>query len=221
MWIIANWKSNKNITEALSWVDEVGPQIPRNEALKVVVCPTVMCIEDVKKAVIVNGYHLTVGAQDLSSFDEGAYTGEEAARILKDVVDISILGHSERRQHFNETDETVAEKVAQAKQYNIESLVCCQDENTPVPLGVKLVAYEPVFAIGTGTPDTPQNANNVAKLLKDKHGSELEVLYGGSVTSENAKAYLSQENISGLLIGKSSLDTTEFIKIVEIADNLL
>lgn len=221
MWIVANWKSNKNIAEALAWVDEVGPQIPNKENLKVVVCPTAVCVEEVKKAVMVGGYHLIVGSQDISSFDEGAYTGEEAARILKDIVDISILGHSERRQNFKETDEMVARKVNQAKQFNIEALVCVQNENTPVPEGVKFVAYEPVFAIGTGNPDTPQNADNVAKSLKQKYGEELEVLYGGSVTSENAKAFLQQENIAGLLIGKASLDAPEFIKIVEIADNLI
>lgn len=221
MWIIANWKSNKNITEALTWVDEVGPQIPGKEKLKVVVCPTVICIEEVKKAVLVGGYHLIVGSQDLSAFDIGAFTGEEAARILKDIVDLSILGHSERRQHCNETDEMVAQKVLQARQYNIEPLVCVTDENTLVPEGVKIVAYEPIFAIGTGTPDTPENANNVALVLKNKYGEDLEVLYGGSVTSLNAKAFLQQENISGLLIGKSSLDSAEFIKIIEIADHFV
>lgn len=220
MWIVANWKDNKTISEALAWVDTVGPQIPRKEKLKVVVCPTFICCEEVKKAILVGGYPLVVGSQDLSSFDIGAYTGEEAARILKDIVDLSILGHSERRQNFNETDEVVAQKVLQARRYNIEPLVCLQDENTAVPKSVKLVAYEPVFTIGTGNPDTPENANTVAQNLKNKHEG-LEVLYGGSVTSENAKAFLQQENISGLLIGKSSLDADEFIKIIEIADNLL
>lgn len=220
IWIIANWKSNKNIAEALAWVDTVGPQVLKRENLKVVVCPTVICLEEVKKAILVGGYQVIVGSQDLSSFDTGAFTGEEAARILQDVVDLSILGHSERRQNFGETDEMVAEKVIQARQYNIEPLVCCQDANTPIPEGVELVAYEPIFAIGTGTPDTPQNANNVAQTLKNKYRGDLEVLYGGSVTSENAKAFLQQENISGLLIGRASLDPDEFIKIIEIAENI-
>lgn len=214
IWIIANWKSNKNIAEAMQWIDSVGPQIPKRENLKVVVCPTFVCLEEVKKAILVGGYPLIVGSQDLSAFDDGAYTGEETARILRDLVDISILGHSERRQNFGETDSMVKDKVEQAKEYKIEPLVCCQDENTPVPEGVKLVAYEPVFAIGTGIPDTPQNANSVAAVLKDKHMG-VAVLYGGSVTSENAGAFLKQVNISGLLIGKASLIADEFIKIVE------
>lgn len=223
IWIIANWKSNKNIAEALDWIEQVGPEISKRDGLKVIVCPTFVCLEEVKKAILVGGYPLIVGSQDLSPFDDGQYTGEETARILKDIVDLSILGHSERRQNFGETDEMVKDKVIQARQYNIEPLVCVQNENTPVPEGVKLVAYEPVFAIGTGNPDTPDNANSTALTLKEKYGlpaGGLEVLYGGSVTSENAGAFLKQTNISGLLIGKASLEAEEFIKIVEIAKNL-
>ncbi len=229
MWIIANWKSNKNIAEALAWIEQVGPQIPKKENLKVVVCPTFVCLEEVKKAILVGGFSIICGAQDLSPYDDGAYTGEETARILRDIVDISILGHSERRQNFGETDDMVKDKVSQARQYNIEPLVCVQDEKTPVPQGVKLVAYEPVFAIGTGNPDIPDNASLVAKKLQEKYGPPadpangaggLEVLYGGSVTSENAAAFLKQENISGLLIGRASLEADEFIKIVEIAEKL-
>ncbi len=216
IWIVANWKSNKNIQEALAWISEVGPQIPKRENLKVVVCPTFVCLEEAKKAIMVGGYPLMVGSQDLSPFDEGSFTGEEAAKILKDIVEISILGHSERRKNFNETDEMVAKKVEQAEEYNIEPLVCVQDQNGVVPQKVKLVAYEPVFAIGTGNPDTPANANNVAESLKGKYG-EINILYGGSVTSENAKAFLQQPNISGLLIGGASLDPAEFVKIINVA----
>ena len=218
LWIIANWKSNKTISEALTWVDEVGSNIPKRENLKVVVCPTFVCLEEVKKEILVGNYPIIVGSQDLSPFDEGPYTGEETARILKDVVDLSILGHSERRQNFGETDQMVAEKVKQAREFKIEPLVCVQNADTPVPENVSLVAYEPIFAIGTGNPDTPDNANMVAKALKNKYRENLVVLYGGSVTSENAKAFLQQENVSGLLIGKASLNAQEFIKIVEIAE---
>lgn len=216
IWIVANWKSNKTISEALDWVDKVGPEILKRENLKVVVCPTFVCLEEVKKSILVGGYPLIVGSQDLSPFDDGQYTGEETARILKDIVDLSILGHSERRQNFGETDQMVVEKVIQARHFNIEPLVCVQNENTQVPEGVKLVAYEPIFAIGTGNPDTPDNANKVARILKGKYDG-LEVLYGGSVTSENAGAFLKQDNISGLLIGRASLEAEEFIKIVETA----
>ncbi len=213
IWVIANWKSNKNIQEALEWVSIVGPKIPRAENLKVVVCPTFVALEEVKKAVQVGNFPILVGSQDLSPFETGAHTGDEAASLLKSLVNIAILGHSERRQQ-GETDEQVAEKVVQANNNQITPLVCVQDKDTPVPANCYLVAYEPVFAIGTGTPDTPQNANEVAVALKAKD-VEIQVLYGGSVTSQNAKAFLQQDNISGVLVGKASLDAEEFVRIVD------
>ncbi|MBI2040155.1 triosephosphate isomerase [Candidatus Microgenomates bacterium] len=217
IWLIANWKSNKTIAEALDWVSKVGPKVPKRDDLKVVVCPTFSCLSEVKKAVQVGNFPIMVGSQDLSPFEVGAYTGEEAASLLKGLVLISILGHSERRQNFSESDEMVAKKVEQALQNGIIPLVCVQGPDTPVPDGCKLVAYEPVFAIGTGNPDIPENANNVAKVLKEKHGPPaggLEVLYGGSVTSENIKNFINMPNLCGSLIGNASLDAEEFIKIV-------
>ncbi len=213
LWIIANWKSNKTIAEALDWISFVGPKIPKNESLKVVVCPTFVAIEEVAKAIKVGNFPLLVGSQDLSPYDEGSFTGEEAAEILKQFVQISILGHSERRQNFKETDQMVSEKVTQALTHDITPLVCVQGVDTPIPKNCKLVAYEPIFAIGTGNPDTPENASNVAKSLKQKY-PEIEVLYGGSVTSDNVKAFVEKENINGVLIGKSSLDGEEFVKII-------
>lgn len=220
MWIIANWKSNKTISEALDWVCKVGPNLEKRENLKVVVCPNYTDIEEVKKAILVGNYPMLVGAQDLSAFDDGPYTGEQSARILKELVDLVILGHSERRQNFAETDEMVAEKVKRAIEHDIIPLVCVQNEATPVPNSVSLIAYEPVFAIGTGHPDTPDNASKIAEVYQNKYGSvgaEFEVLYGGSVTSENAKVFLQQKNISGLLIGAASLSPEEFLKIVEVS----
>ncbi len=215
-WIIANWKSHKNIAQALDWVSQVGPEIPREDNLKVVVCPPFVDVEEVKKAVKVGNFPLLVGVQDLSPFEAGPFTGEEAASILKDLVDLAILGHSERRVNFGETPELIAKKAAEASKYNIVPLVCLQDSDTPVPAGVNLVAFEPVEAIGTGQPDSPADANLVAGKLKQKYGEGLTVLYGGSVTSGNAQQFLNQPNLSGLLVGGASLDPIEFVKIVKL-----
>lgn len=216
MWIIANWKSNKNIAEALDWIAQVGLAIPANEQLKVVVCPAFSALSEVKKAVTVGNFPLILGAQDLSPFEAGAYTGEEPAELLSQLVSLAILGHSERRQNFKEDDDLIAKKTGQALASSIIPLVCVQGIDTPVPEGCKLVAYEPIFAIGTGNPDTPENANEAAKKLKQKYGEDLEVIYGGSITSENIKEFLALENISGALVGNASLDPQEFLKICRI-----
>lgn len=215
IWIIANWKSNKSISEALDWISKVGPQIPKRDNLKIVVCPTFSCLSEIKKTITVNNFPLMLGSQDLSSFGIGAYTGEESAELLKELVSLSIISHSERRKNFGETDEMISKKVEQALQNSIIPLVCVQSTDTPVPANCKLVAYEPVFAIGTGNPDTPENANQVAASLKQKYGEDLEVLYGGSVTSGNVKSFINMQNIVGALIGGASLDAEEFVKIVK------
>lgn len=225
IWIIANWKSNKTIAEALDWVARVGSQIPKTGELKVVVCPTFSTLSEVKKAVVVGSFPLLVGAQDLSPFGAGAYTGEESAEFLNQLISLAILGHSERRQQFGETDELVAKKTTQALQNNITPLVCVQNEETPVPNGCRLIAYEPVWAIstgltntlGVGRPDTPEDAGKMAGIFKGKYGQQLEVIYGGSVNPDNVGGFLTQENISGVLVGQASLDASEFTKICQAA----
>lgn len=218
LWIIANWKSNKSIAEALDWVSKVGPQIPKRDDLKVVVCPTFSALSEVKKAITVGNFPIMVGSQDLSPYDSGAYTGEESASLLKELINLSIIGHSERRQNFREDDEMVSKKVEQALKNGITPLVCVQGPDTAVPDDYKLVAYEPIFAIGTGNPDTPENAENVAEQLKGKHGQDLEVLYGGSVTSQNIASFISQKSLYGVLVGNASLESGEFIKIVKVCE---
>ena len=213
IWIIANWKSNKTIAEALEWIGIAGPDIPRNENLKAAVCPPFCALSEVKKAVTVGNFPLLLGAQDLSPFGVGAYTGEEPAEILNQLIDFAILGHSERRKYFGESDETVAKKTVEALSNNITPLVCIQNEDTPVPPECRLIAYEPVWAIGSGFPDTPQNAGDIAKQLKGKYGRNLKVLYGGSVNTQNAKGFIEQENIDGVLVGNASLSAEEFAEI--------
>lgn len=216
LWIIANWKSNKTIAEALFWVEEVGPLLQKKENVHVVVCPTFTELEEVKKSVKVGNFPLWVGVQDLSPFPPGAYTGEESAEELKGLADLSIIGHSERRTNFGETDGMVAQKVKRAKEAGIVPLVCVQSGDTLVPQGCSLVAYEPVFAIGSGNPDTPENANLVASKIKQKYPN-VQVLYGGSVTSKVVRQFIEQEAISGVLVGGASLDAKEFIKLVKAA----
>lgn len=220
-WIVANWKSNKTISEALDWIKHVGPQLPRQDNLKIAVCPTFSALSTVAKIIKNNNYPIMIGAQDLSPFGPGAYTGEESAGLLTGLISLAILGHSERRQNFGETDELIAKKVQQAKENNIIPVVCMQDVDTPIPSGCRLVVFEPIFAIGTGNPDTPENASQTAGILQEKGIPGLEVLYGGSVNSDNVKGFTGQKDLSGVLIGNASLSAVEFIKICKVAGEIM
>lgn len=224
IWIIANWKSNKSIGEALDWLNIVGPKLRKRENIKVVVCPTFSALSELKKEIQINNYPIILGSQDISPFGVGAYTGEEAAELLRDLIDFSIIGHSERRYNFGETDEMVAGKTKQLLNTGKTACVCVQGNETPVPEGCKLIAYEPASAIstglnntpGVGRPDNPDEANSVAEFFKKQSNhSDLEVLYGGSVNSENVKGFVEKESINGVLVGNKSLDPQEFLKIVE------
>ncbi|MBI2600628.1 triosephosphate isomerase [Candidatus Daviesbacteria bacterium] len=219
-WIIANWKSNMTIAEALEWVSKVGSEIPKIDNIKVVVCPTFSALSEVKKAIQIGNYPLLVGAQNISPFGVGAYTGEENAQTLSQFIDLAIIGHSERRENFKETDEMITNKVNQVVENKITPLVCVQNSETPIPENCKIVAYEPIFAIGTGNPDTPGNADKIADVLKERYGQNLAVIYGGSVDSGNVKGFVAQENIAGVLVGKASLDADEFIKIIAACDKI-
>lgn len=215
MWIIANFKANKNIKESIDWVEIVGPKLEKREDLKVVVCPSFSAIEQVKKTVLVGNFPLMVGSQDISKFPPGSFTGEEPAQFLKEFIDLSIIGHSERRQNFSETEEDIKQKTELAIKSEIIPLVCIQDKDGQIPSGCSLVAYEPVWAIGSGKPDTPASAGEVALVLREKYGENLEVLYGGSVNPENAEAFIQQDNISGVLIASASLNPEEFLEVIQ------
>lgn len=194
-----------SLAGALEWLDIVGSQLPVDSNLKIVVCPDANCLEEVKKEIKSKQYPLLMGMQDLPVLD-------------KNLASLAILGHSSRRQQ-GETDDLVAQKVKQVVEKEIIPLVCVQGSETLVPDGCKLIAYEPVFAIGTGNPDTPENAQIVAGKLSAK-AQNLEILYGGSVNSENVTSFVSQSNICGVLIGKASLDASEFVRIIDECQHL-
>lgn len=202
------------MSESLDWINAVGPKLNKREDLQVVVCPRFSALPELHQEIQANHYPIILGSQDLSPFGVGSFTGEEPVELLKELVTMSIIGHSERRTEFGETDEMIKAKSEIARKVGVEPILCVQDVNTPIPQGTSIVAYEPVFAIGTGTPDTPENAELVAGEIKTKH-PDMVVLYGGSVTSENCESFVEKDSISGLLIGKASLNADEFLKIVQ------
>lgn len=215
-YIVANWKSNKTESDALTWLTDFGETtFPENKVIAV--CPSFSVLSAVSRKVEEKQLPLMVGAQNISPFEEGAYTGEQNGGQLKEFVTLVIIGHSERRNHFHETDDEIAQKVNQALAHNLIPLLCIQDRNTPVPQGVEMVAYEPISAIGTGHPDTPEDAEAVAKAIKEQNPHVSVILYGGSVTADDVNSFTRCESISGVLVGKASLDPQSFQKIIENA----
>lgn len=211
--IVANWKSNKATPEVEAWLKEVKLEA-QNTEVKVIICPAYVHLPRLKQAVSEDALRVSLGAQDISPFGPGAYTGEVNGLQIKDFAEYVLIGHSERRTHFKETDEEVLQKIQRAVEVGLTPIFCIQDVSV-VADEVKIVAYEPIFAIGTGKPDTPENANAVARKIKEKNKHVEYVLYGGSVTAENIKSFGEMEALSGVLVGKASLDAQEFSLIVK------
>ena len=216
--IIANWKSHKTILQAEEWFRTVNssPLTLNKEDKEIVVCVPFTLLPKVKELIVDCKLSMVVGAQDISPFDEGAYTGEINAKQIKEFAEFVLIGHSERRKNFMESDEMLFKKVELAIQHGLTPIFFVQGKETQIPSNSSIVAYEPIDAIGTGHPDTPENAQDVASFFKKNH-NVTSVLYGGSVTSKNVKEFTQMPDIDGVLIGGASLDAQEFYAIIQNA----
>ncbi|HUM06973.1 MAG TPA: triose-phosphate isomerase [Terriglobales bacterium] len=243
--IAANWKMFKTPDQTRDFFQAFLPMVKDHDRDEIVVCPTYLCLDAAIGAA--KGSNVAVGAQDLHWEKEGAFTGEiNAAMLLAVGVTHVIIGHSERRQYFGETDDTVNLKLKSALEAGLTPIVCVGEvlEEREANLtddvlrrqclrafhaisakkAAKLVvAYEPVWAIGTGKTATPQMASDAhaiirgeaAKAFGDEFAAQLRILYGGSVKPENAKALMSEAEIDGALVGGASLDPKSFSAIVK------
>ncbi len=224
LFIAGNWKSNKTIQEAIAWLLEWNAKCQmlnaKWENTTVVLCVPYTMLYPLKQEIDRLQIPIELSAQDISSFAGGAYTGEVSARQIKELADWVIIGHSERRKYFLENDELLQKKLEQAKSVGLQVIYCVPDEKTSVSSQADVIAYEPVWAIGTGKTDTPDNANRVIKEIKSKTGSSL-VIYGGSVTAENVASFVSQESIDGVLPGGASLYPEKFYQIIVNASSTL
>lgn len=218
--LVANWKSNKTIKESEEWLhgfhEKFFSEDPDLKDKEIIICPSFTVLEHVNYCLKNLNLPIQLGAQNISPFYDGAYTGEVNGKQLKDLVKYVIIGHSERRDNFGEQDKMLEKKVEMANNAGIEPIFCIQNAQTPIPQNVRIVAYEPPTAIGTGNPDTPESAEDVAQKVKEKAAIQI-LLYGGSVTSHNINNFTEMENISGALIGGASLDPLEFLQIVKNA----
>ncbi len=219
LFIIANWKSNETTPGVEEWFQTIhNSQLTFNPDEKtIVICPPFTLLPKVKELITNNNLVFNVGAQNISPFDQGAYTGEANGKQIKEFADYVIIGHSERRKNFSENDEMLTQKVKEAMENDLKPIFCIQSEETLIPEGTKIVAYEPVSAIGTGIPDTPDDAEKVAKTIKEKYPFVKSVLYGGSVSPGAASGFTKMPSVDGVLVGGASLDAEKFAQIINNA----
>ncbi|GFN36290.1 triose-phosphate isomerase [Tepidimicrobium xylanilyticum] len=241
--IAGNWKMNNTISESLALIEAILNSKLSAEVEKVVAVPFTSLME-VKKAL--KGTDIKVAAQNMHWEDNGAYTGEVSPLMLKEIgVDYCIIGHSERRQYFCESDETVNKKVKSALKHGIKPILCvgetleereegkeeevvkrqllkALEDVAKKDIGNVVIAYEPVWAIGTGKTASSEDANNmcgfIRKVVGEKYEEEikevLRIQYGGSVKPSNIKELMAKEEIDGALVGGASLIAEDFVKIV-------
>jgi triosephosphate isomerase len=239
--IAGNWKMYKTEAEAVDFVKKLKSQVADVHDRTIVVCPPFPVLSKVWDEICNN--NIALGAQDLFWEDEGAYTGEVSAPMLKAVgCTYVIIGHSERRQYFRETDETVNKKLFSALKHRLIPIVCIGEKLEEREKGITfqilerqikgsfnnitveewkkiVIAYEPVWAIGTGKTATPEQAQEVhafiRKLLPKEVADKVRILYGGSIKPENIKDLMAQADIDGGLVGGASLKIDSFVKIIK------
>jgi triosephosphate isomerase len=243
--IAANWKMYKTPEQALSFVAEFVPMVADHKRDEIVLCPPFVLIPQVAWAL--RGKNVEIGGQDMFWETEGAYTGAVSAHMLQAVgCSHVIIGHSERRQYFGETDDTVNRKLRAALAAGLKPIVCVGEVLQEREAGITedvlrrhcsiafrevsggeaipmVVAYEPVWAIGTGKTATPELAAEAHRVIRAQAAeafgqgvaTQLRILYGGSVKPDNATALMSQQEIDGALVGGASLDPKSFAAIVK------
>jgi triosephosphate isomerase len=247
--IAGNWKMNTDPESAFELMDTMLEDLDAITDVDIVICPPYISLETF--ADMFDGTSLFLGAQNMFWAEKGAYTGEISPLMLKGMCDYVILGHSERRKYFHETDEDVQRKVQAALAHDINPIICVgedleqneAEETLDVVSGQVsealrgvdgeqvlkcVVAYEPIWAIGTGKPATGEGANGVigfirktiASLYSEEIAQQVRIQYGGSVNSKNIAEFVPQPEIDGALVGGASLDPNEFIRICAVTNDV-
>ena len=245
--IAANWKMNTNLSEAQQLTRDLLSSINNDAHVETVICPPFVYLQEISN--LLKGKPIKVGAQNVYFEEKGAYTGEVASGMLSDFCEYVIIGHSERRQFFGDTNEIVNKKLRSVIEHELTPILCVGEnlderENGDAEnvVGAQLeeslsgiqktvnlvVAYEPVWAIGTGKAATSDIAEDIMRFIRSKlaaiydnpFADNITLLYGGSVTADNLKDYLSQANINGALVGGASLDAQKFQDIIDRAGDI-
>jgi triosephosphate isomerase len=242
--IAGNWKMNTTVENAVKLVKKMLPELDKVGGVDKVVCPPFVSLTAVKD--VIKGSSVKLGAQNLFYEEKGAYTGEISPEMLAGLCDYVIIGHSERRQYFGETNEIINKKIKAAIESLLKPIFCIGESlednearKTEEVLtrqtlaccdrlyffGGMVIAYEPIWAIGTGKSATGEQANKtigfIRQLVRHRHGGEIadsvRILYGGSVTAANITEFIREPEIDGALVGGASLKADEFLSIVQQA----
>lgn len=212
--IIANWKSHKDTKDAEAFILKLSKNINRInlDNKEIIIAPSFQLLSICSN--LIEKYNLPVklSSQNISSFEEGAFTGEVNAKQVKEFADYTLVGHSERRNYLGEKEESLFKKVKQAMKNKLKVIYCVQDPTQKIPTSVDIVAYEPPSAIGSGDPDDPSHIEKVFDKLSTKFKGKM--LYGGSVDEKNVRNFIYIDSCSGLLIGGASLEADSFIGIL-------
>lgn len=210
-YFIANWKANIDLKKADSWLDSFLSYASDFRDKCVVICPPFPLLIQLKEKIKMQK-NIYLGSQDISRYESGNYTGEVTVSALQGLINFTLIGHSERRLNFQESPGDLSQKSLLAIKYGIQPIFCIRNENDQIPEKIKLLAYEPVEAIGTGSNQPPDQVLEIKKKLNLK--PDVDFLYGGSVTEANASTYLKLSEIRGLLVGNESLNPHNFLGIV-------
>lgn len=226
--VIANWKANKTLAAAKDWASAVKAETGNSlNRVEVVVCPAYVAIPALAEAFLKT--ELRLGAQNVSEYPEGAFTGEVTATMLKSFISHCIVGHSERRRLFHENSEEVMGKVKRLLEEKITPVLCVADldqleeylqlDQTLADQAEEIIfVYEPPSAISGGGdyhPQTPSEAEVNCQKFSEKIGKSVITLYGGSVSEADVASFLTQKNINGVLVGKASLEAKSFVSLVK------
>lgn len=217
--IIANWKSFKTAEETLLFLDSLKAawaELPMANK-EVIILPSFVSLSTAFVYKETEGLPIFIGAQDISPYDEGAYTGSVSGRQLLEFCQFVLINHSERRRYNHEGDQEARSKVLQAQKFNLTPLFCVQDEKGVVPDNVTEIVYEPPSSISTfqegAKVGEAATIERVFSMLKERY-PQANLYYGGSVNSENIVGLLEVPHIAGFLVGSASLDVSEFSKIL-------
>lgn len=221
--VVANWKACKTIPEALEWLENFQSKAKTKEAdlrkVEVVVCPPFTALEPMRLKIKNQQLKIGLGAQDVSPFPDGPYTGEVTARMLADLVDYVLIGHSERKKDFGENVKTSGQKMNLAQKVGITPILCVAnfDEIPKEPGNHFHLLYEPAAAIsqkGVYRPENPENAQKNLAEWKSNFKNVNKFLYGGSVNPTNVAQFLAQPAIDGVVVGNASLDPNVFWELI-------